>query len=168
MVAVQVAAAMAALAVLEQLHFLTLQAAAVAAADMAQISAGTVILDTPDAPVVVDQPVRITVPHTEQGVVVVPELTDRVITVPVVAHTTVTVQEQAANLDQTALAVFQANLGQTAKDTAITAAAITAVAVAAAAHHMAVVGAAKALFELFGLAQLEHTQTMRVKIFNIR
>jgi hypothetical protein len=142
--------------------------AVVAVVDMDQISAGTVILDTPVAQVAAAQLDLTIVLHSEQAVVVALVLTDRATMVLAVVHTTDTVPVLADNLDQTALAAFQANLGQTAKDTAITVVVTMAVAVVAVAHHTAEAGAARALSVLFGPAQLEHTQTMRVKIFNIR
>lgn len=150
------------------LHSLTLPVAAVAVADMDQISAGTVILDIPVAQVAVAQLARITVLHMEQAAAVELVLTDRATMVLAVVHTTDTVQEPAANSDQTAPAAGQASHGQTVKDTAITVVVTMVVVVVVVAHHTVAAGAARVLSVLFGQAQQEHIQTTQAKIFNIR
>jgi hypothetical protein len=163
-VAVQVAVVLVVLVVLVLLHSLTPQVAVEAEAVTVQISAGIVIQDILAVQAAADLLDRIIVPLTEQVAAAAQVLTDKEITVLAVARLTAIVLVQVDNLVLTVLAVFLANLGQMVKDMAITVAETMVVAVADQEHHTVAVGAAKALFVLFGQQQ-ERTQITRAKIF---
>jgi hypothetical protein len=122
----------------------------VAVVDMDLTNAGIVTQDTLDVMAAADQLVRTIVLHMEQVVVVVQVLLHKVTMVLAVTLVIAILQAQAADLDQTVLAVFLANHGVTVKDTDLTAVDNTEAAVADPDHLMVEALAEKAQFVSYG------------------
>lgn len=131
----------------EQSHSLTPPVVVAVVVVTVQTSAGLIIQDTLVVMVVVDLLTHIIVQLTEQVVVVEQELTDKDLTELAAVQITDMLTVQAAAADLEALADIPANLGQTVKVTAITAAGTTAAEVVVVEQAMAAGMAAKALSE---------------------